>query len=48
MALGKIPALAVHAIREDSAGNLWVGGSIVISIRGDNCREYHLEGVWQR
>jgi ligand-binding sensor domain-containing protein/signal transduction histidine kinase len=41
---GKIPALAVHAIREDSAGNLWVGGSIVISIRGDNCREYHLEG----
>ena len=41
---GKIPALAVHSIREDSAGNLWVGGSIVISIRGDTCREYHLEG----
>ncbi len=41
---GKIPALAVHAIREDSAGNLWVGGSIVISIRGDTCREYHLKG----
>jgi ligand-binding sensor domain-containing protein/signal transduction histidine kinase len=41
---GKIPALAVHAIREDSAGNIWVGGSIVISIRGDSWREYHLEG----
>ncbi len=41
---GKIPALAVHAIREDSAGNLWVGGSVFISIRGDTCREYHLEG----
>ena len=41
---GRIPKLAVHAIREDSAGNLWVGGSIVISIRGENCREYHVEG----
>src|ERR1035441_4403974 len=41
---GDIPALAVHAIREDSAGNLWVGGSIVISIRGGSCREYRLEG----
>ncbi len=41
---GTIPALSVHAIREDSAGNLWVGGSIVISIHGDSWREYHLEG----
>lgn len=41
---GRIPALAVHAIREDSAGNLWVGGSIIISIRGESAREYHLEG----
>src|ERR1017187_5284275 len=41
---GKIPALAVHAIREDRAGNLWVGGSTVISIHGADCREYHLEG----
>ena len=41
---GEIPALAVHAIREDRAGNLWVGGSTVISIHGADCREYHLEG----
>jgi ligand-binding sensor domain-containing protein/signal transduction histidine kinase len=41
---GKIPALAVHAIREDSTGTLWVGGSIMISIRADSCREYHLDG----
>jgi ligand-binding sensor domain-containing protein/signal transduction histidine kinase len=41
---GKIPALAVHAISEDRAGNLWVGGSTVISIHGADCREYHLEG----
>src|ERR1017187_1608141 len=41
---GKVPALAVHAIREDRAGNLWVGGSTVISIHGADCREYHLEG----
>jgi len=42
---GNIPQLAVHAIREDRDGNLWVGGSIVIAIRGDSAREYHLEGV---
>ncbi|HXS93965.1 MAG TPA: two-component regulator propeller domain-containing protein [Candidatus Limnocylindrales bacterium] len=41
---GKIPSIAVHAIREDSAGNVWVGGSILISIRGDAFREYHLDG----
>ncbi len=41
---GTVPALAVHAIREDRAGNLWVGGSTVLSIRGGDCREYHLEG----
>lgn len=41
---GKIPALAVHAIRADRAGNLWVGGSTVLSIHGADCREYHLEG----
>ena len=38
-----MPPLAVHAIREDRAGNLWVGGSTVVLIHGD-CREYHLEG----
>jgi ligand-binding sensor domain-containing protein/signal transduction histidine kinase len=42
---GRIPALAVHAIREDSAGNLWVGGSTMLRIRGEECREFHLEGA---
>jgi ligand-binding sensor domain-containing protein/signal transduction histidine kinase len=41
---GAIPSMAVHALREDRAGNLWVGGSIVISIRGATFREYRLEG----
>ncbi len=41
---GGIPSMAVHALREDRAGNLWVGGSIVISIKGVNWREYQLEG----
>jgi ligand-binding sensor domain-containing protein/signal transduction histidine kinase len=41
---GKVPALAVHAIREDRAGNLWVGGSTVLAIHGGDCREYRLEG----
>ena len=41
---GRIPALAVHAIRGDRAGNVWVGGSTVLSIHGADCREYHLEG----
>jgi len=42
--LGKVPKLAVHAIREDRAGNLWVGGNTVVRIHGSDCREYHLEG----
>jgi ligand-binding sensor domain-containing protein/signal transduction histidine kinase len=41
---GKIPALAVHAIREDRAGTLWVGGSTVLAIHGGDCREYRLGG----
>jgi signal transduction histidine kinase/ligand-binding sensor domain-containing protein len=41
---GKIPTLAVHAIREDNAGNLWVGGSSVLRIHGDECKIFHLEG----
>ena len=40
----RVPALAVHDIREDRAGNLWVAGSTVLKIRGEECREYHLEG----
>jgi ligand-binding sensor domain-containing protein/signal transduction histidine kinase len=41
---GKIPKLAVHAIHEDHLGNVWVGGSLLIRIRGAEYREYHLEG----
>ena len=41
---GTIPNLAVHAIREDSAGRLWVGGSRLVMIRGDHCKEFRLEG----
>ncbi len=41
---GKIPTVAVHAIRGDRAGNVWVGGSTVLSIHGSDVREYHLEG----
>ena len=40
----KIPALAVHDIREDRAGRLWVGGSKLIAIQGKDCKEYALEG----
>jgi ligand-binding sensor domain-containing protein/signal transduction histidine kinase len=41
---GKVPALAVHTLREDRAGNLWVGGSTVLAIHGADCREYRMEG----
>jgi signal transduction histidine kinase/ligand-binding sensor domain-containing protein len=41
---GKVPALAVHAILEDGAGRLWVGGSKLVMIHGNECREYALEG----
>jgi len=41
---GAIPALAVHAIRGDRAGNLWVGGSTILRIHGAECKEFHLEG----
>jgi ligand-binding sensor domain-containing protein/signal transduction histidine kinase len=40
----KIPALAIHAIREDHAGRLWVGGSRLVMIDGKECREFLLEG----
>jgi signal transduction histidine kinase/ligand-binding sensor domain-containing protein len=39
-----VPKLAVHAIREDRAGNIWVGGSTVLMLHGTECREYRLEG----
>ena len=41
---GKVPALAVHDIREDHAGRLWVGGSKLVMIQGDECKEFQLEG----
>ena len=41
---GKIPPLAVHDIREDHAGRLWVGGSKLVMIQGDDCQEFRLEG----
>lgn len=40
----KTPALAVHDIREDQAGRLWVGGSKLVMIRGNTCEEFRLEG----
>ncbi|MGC2764774.1 MAG: two-component regulator propeller domain-containing protein [Candidatus Acidiferrum sp.] len=41
---GKIPALAVHAIREDHVGRLWVGGSRLVMMEGSECQEFLLEG----
>ena len=32
--VGKVPRMAVHAIREDRAGNVWVGGSTILALRG--------------
>jgi ligand-binding sensor domain-containing protein/signal transduction histidine kinase len=39
-----IPALAVHAIHEDSQGRLWVGGSKLLSLSGNTAQEYRLQG----
>jgi ligand-binding sensor domain-containing protein/signal transduction histidine kinase len=39
-----IPTLAVHDIREDHAGRLWVGGSRLVTIQGGKCKEFVLEG----
>jgi ligand-binding sensor domain-containing protein/signal transduction histidine kinase len=40
----KIPALAVHSIFEEKNGDLWVGGSRLLRLRGDKAREYVLQG----
>jgi signal transduction histidine kinase/ligand-binding sensor domain-containing protein len=40
----KIAALAVHAIREDHEGGVWVGGSRLIRILHGESKEYALEG----
>jgi len=41
---GNIPSLAVHAIREDDTGGLWVGGSKLVVIHRRDCKEYPLKG----
>jgi len=39
-----IPALAVHALHEDGAAGLWVGGSRLGRLKGDSFVEYRLPG----
>ena len=38
------PWIAVHAIGEDRAGRLWVGGSKLVLLEGSSVREYPLAG----
>jgi ligand-binding sensor domain-containing protein/signal transduction histidine kinase len=40
----RAPAIAVHAIAEDGHGTLWVGGSMLLTLRGDSATEHHLDG----
>lgn len=40
-----IPALSVHALREDARGGLWVGGSRLIRIEQGRTKEYKLPGT---
>jgi ligand-binding sensor domain-containing protein/signal transduction histidine kinase len=42
---GPIPPLAVHAMHEDREGHLWVGGSKLLQISGQEAIEYSLEGA---
>jgi ligand-binding sensor domain-containing protein/signal transduction histidine kinase len=39
-----VPLVAVHAIREDSQGRLWVGGSKLLCLSGSTTQEYRLRG----
>ncbi len=39
-----IPLLAVHAIFEDSQSRLWVGGSKLLRLQGEEALEFHLKG----
>jgi len=39
-----IPAVAVHAIREDSDHRLWVGGSSLLMLEGDSAVEHRFQG----
>jgi ligand-binding sensor domain-containing protein/signal transduction histidine kinase len=41
---GEVPPLAVHDIRQDRAGWLWVGGSKLVMIKGNDCKEFRLQG----
>ncbi len=40
----RIPLVAVHAIFEDKEGGMWVGGSRVLRISGNQVQEFHLSG----
>jgi ligand-binding sensor domain-containing protein/signal transduction histidine kinase len=40
----EIPQLAVHALYQDSAGWIWVGGSNLIKLKGNTVAEYKLSG----
>jgi ligand-binding sensor domain-containing protein/signal transduction histidine kinase len=39
-----VPLVAVHAIREDSQGRLWAGGSKLLCLSGSTAQEYRLQG----
>ena len=41
---GSVPALAVHAIYRDRSGGLWVGGSKLIRLSGNEVTEYTMRG----
>jgi ligand-binding sensor domain-containing protein/signal transduction histidine kinase len=41
---GNVPALAVHAIYPDRAGNLWAGGSRLIRLRDGQATEFTMRG----
>ena len=41
---GTFPGSPVHAIYEDRAGQLWIGGSKLIRLGGGTATEYSLEG----
>jgi ligand-binding sensor domain-containing protein/signal transduction histidine kinase len=40
----EIPPLAVHALYQDRAGRIWVGGSRLLSIKGNTVTNYALRG----
>lgn len=40
----RIPLVAVHALFEDKDGGMWVGGSRILRIYGNQVREFHFDG----